>query len=131
MAKSVLRLSGTSAGVKVYDGTETISLATDLIDSREVVSGTPTVDIYAMIYSNAFTITRNGVVIFKSTGTDPGRIEFSQFEMKDTVENTSDIVVDVAVGSQVYLLLRKTAGYKNKFEPEQFSVYDNPAAQGS
>lgn len=132
MAKTVLRLTHNAAAVKVYGATETIDLQTDLLKANEELDGaTQRVSIYAIIASGAYTITRNSVIIFQSTGTDPSTVNFNQFEMKDTIENASDIVVTVAAGYQVYLQLRKESGYKTKFEPEQFGSHDDPTQSGS
>jgi hypothetical protein len=136
MAKTVLRLTNNYAGVKANAaGTYTFSLATDLLLPSEVVSGTPTVDIYGATFSgeaaSTITVSRNSVDIFNISPSTASSIDFSQMGMKETINNTSDIVVVITGKAQIYLELRKSAGYKTKLEFEQFGSHDDPAAQGS
>lgn len=78
MAKTVLKLTETAAVVKVVGtGATTIELATDLLSSTQIVSGSPTVAIGYLQWSSAgaLTITRNGVTLYELAG--EGSIDLS------------------------------------------------------
>jgi len=139
MAKVILKKTESKVAVKLYGTTlnETVSLNVDCLAGTEAltVGGTPAVNILGMHWSGAAdavaTITRGGVVIATLQANSTGELLFLDTDFSDTVGNTSDIVVTSTGLMQVWLLLRKVAGYSSKIETSQFSVYDNTNAVGS
>lgn len=136
MAKHILRVTNNYAGVKANAaGTHTIDLDVDLKLATEAILGTPTVNIAGATFSGeaaaSITVTRNGVDIFNISPSTASNIDFSQTGMIDNIENTKDIVVTITGKAQIYLELRKVAGYKTMFQPEQYGSYDNPASTTS
>jgi len=139
MAKVILKKTESKVAVKLYGTTlnETVSLNVDCLAGTEAltVGGTPAVNILGMHWSGAAdavaTITRGGVVIATLQANSTGELLFLDTDFSDTVGNTSDIVVTSTGLMQVWLLLRKVAGYSSKIETSQFSVYDNANAVGS
>ena len=130
MAKTILRLTNKSALVKVSDA-QTIALATDLLLATEEldVVHVPSVSISRVFCTGGATIVRNGVTIvanLPSVGSMD--LDLSQFEGKDVEGATSNIVITPQAGYQVYVLLRKDAGYITKIQPEIFGSYDNPTS---
>jgi hypothetical protein len=139
-AKTVLRKTHQEAVVKVAGtaAAQTISLASDLLPTGQVLDGgTQTVNIVGATWTGAIggvvTIARNSVTIMTLVGDNPGQIDLGgQSMIPDTINNTSDIVVTISgAQAECWLKLRKVGGYKTTIEPEQFSVYDNPAVAGS
>jgi hypothetical protein len=137
MAKTILRKTPQKVAVKIHGSgvSETITLATDLLHTTEVVSGTPTVNIVGIHWTGAAdgvaTITRNDVRIATLLGATGGELLFADAEFVDSVENTSNIAVATTNQMEVWLLLRKQSGYTSKIETAQFGSYDNPAVVGS
>lgn len=138
MAKTILRKTPHKCAVKVAGGvgTDTITLATDLLHNTEVVDGTPTANIIALHWTGAAngvaTISRNGTIISTLTGATAGELLFNDSEFVDTVNNTSDIEVAITGGQmEVWMLLRKADGYTSKIETAQFASYDNETVVGS
>lgn len=139
MAKNILRKTESKVAVKLH-GTglnETVTLNSDCLASTEAltVGGTPTVNILGLHWSGAAdavaTITRNSVVIATLQANASGELLFADSEFTESIENTSDIVVTSTGLMQVWILLRKVAGYSSKIETAQFSVYDDTNAVGS
>jgi hypothetical protein len=137
MAKTFLKKTPQKVAVKAAGSgvTETITLATDLLHTTEVVSGTPAVDIQAMYWTGAAagvaTITRNAVTVSTLVGQRPGYIDFTAAEFRDSTNNTSDIVVTTTGQMEVWLLLRKVTGYSSKIEDAQYGSYDDPSRIGA
>ena len=110
--------------------TATINLA-DLATSAQVVEDrpgytTPTVDIAAVTwtghYNAVITITRNNVVIMTLPSTGSNFLNS---------EHQSPFSISIAdAQAELWLRLKKVAGYRSTVETEQFSVYDNPALPG-
>jgi hypothetical protein len=136
MAKDILRLTEKKVAVKVSGSgvTETIALATNLLSSTQVVSGTPKVNIVSLRWAGAsgssVTVTRNSKVIIILNCDNPGEFDFADAEYVDNIENTSDIVVTTTGNAQLYLNLRKDSGYASKIETPEFSVYDDTTKTG-
>lgn len=139
MAKNILRKTESKVAVKLH-GTglnETVTLNSDCLASTEALTagGTPTVNILGLHWSGAAdavaTITRNSVVIATLQANASGELLFADSEFTESIENTSDIVVTSTGLMQVWILLRKVAGYSSKIETAQFSVYDDTNAVGS
>ena len=122
--KTILKLTNTEAIIKVsgnaLDST-TISLATYLLSGSgsEVVSGTPKVNIAAMVCygipGGYATITRGGVVVLSAANDALSMIDLTGRPfVPDTTGNTSDIVVTINTQQcQVYLFVKKVSGYKS------------------
>jgi hypothetical protein len=136
MAKRIIRLTNNEALIKIEGaaGTNTISLATDLLGAGEALDGgTQTATITNVTWTTnggTFTIVRNGVTLVSSSA--PVGHLGPQQNFFDDGGKTSDIVVTSATAEvQVWIRVHKVGGFKTKFEPEQFGSYDNPAASGS
>ena len=140
IVKTILKKTHQEAVVKVA-GTAaagTISLASDLLPTGQALDGgTQTINIVGVTWTGAadgiVTITRNSVVVMTLQANAAGALEFNgQMMLPDTIENTSDVVVTISgAQAECWLRLRKVGGYKTTVEPEQFGIYDNPAAAGS
>lgn len=111
-AEALVKVAGTAAA-------ETISLATDLLATNDVVSGTPTVNIAAVTWTGTaaavITITRGGVVVMTLNSGASGFLDFGgQIFPPDPTGNTSDIVVTISGGqAECWIRLRKVSGYKS------------------
>jgi hypothetical protein len=131
--KTIMKLTEGVAIVKISGaGSATISLATDLLSSTQVVSGTPAVGIGQIQWSLRGTadITRNAVAVMELQN-DSGWFDLNgNGGMLDTTEGTSDIVVNITTGGTVFLTLRKVTGYASKIEPYKFGSYDDPTQVG-
>jgi hypothetical protein len=109
-AEALVKVAGTAAA-------ETISLATDLLATSDVVSGTPTVNIAAVTWTGTaagvITITRGGVVVMTLNSGASGFLDFGgQIFPPDPTGNTSDIVVTISGGqAECWIRLRKVSGY--------------------
>ena len=133
MSKRVIKLTNTLSVVKVWGTgtTDTITLATDLLSSAEIVSGTPKINISHVTWgvspgaSDQVTVTRNSVPVFNLYQNGQFDLSGNGGWAEDT-ENTSNIVVTFVGTGFIYLTLRKAGGFKSKVEPEYFGQYDNP-----
>jgi hypothetical protein len=137
MPITVLKQTETLAVVKVFGAGGTITLATDLLSPTMIVQGTPTVNIaYAQWNisggaADRIVVTRNAVAVL-NLAQNAGELDMSgNGGWAETTGNTSNIVVTTTGVGEVYLTLRKVAGYKSRIEPETFGSYDNPAVVGS
>ena len=114
MAKTILKNTPIHSVVKIHGaGTETITLATDLLYTNQTAS-TPKVNISAIHWSvpgtTEATITRNSVVHWRLVGA----FSHSFNGFSDISENTSNIVITIpAGGGSVILELLKVDGYGN------------------
>lgn len=124
ITKTILRKTYCDVAVKVAGppGIVTIDIAADLLTHNEslVSGGTPTVNISGLVWTGGptgvITISRGGVVITTLLPSAAGFLDFTgaQFPMPDPINNTSNIVVTIAgEQSEVWMTLRKVAGYKN------------------
>ena len=133
MAKRVISLRNNEALVKIEGaaGANTIDLDVDLLGAWEVVDGTPTVNIVGIVWTTTTgtaTIVRNGVTIAVCAGSTGSLTPNNGFHL-DNGGNTNDIVVTSATAEvQIWLKLHKVAGYKTKYQPEQFGSYDDPTS---
>lgn len=121
VTKTILKLTNTEAIIKVTGiatDTTTISLATDLLSGTEIVSGTPKVNIAAMVCygipGGYATVSRGGAVVLNAANDGLQMIDLTGHPfVPDTTGNTSDIVVTINTQQcQVYLFVKKVAGYK-------------------
>lgn len=121
VTKTILKLTNTEAIIKVTGiaaDTTTISLATDLLSGSEIVSGTPKVNIAAMVCygipGGYATVARGGVTVLNAVNDGLQMIDLTGHPfVPDTTGNTSDIVVTINTQQcQVYVYLKKVAGYK-------------------
>lgn len=139
MAKSVLKMTSGPCIVKISgtNVTETVTLATDLLDPSDIVLGTPVVDIsYAQwnVSSGAtdtIKVVRNGIDVL-NLYQNSGELDLSgNGGYSDWTENTSDLVFTIVGTGNLFLSLRKRSGYASKLETAEFSVYDDVNAVGS
>lgn len=127
MAKNILRKTNRKVAVKVSGSgvTETITLATDCKGTGETVESTKSVEIVSVRWTGAAdavaTITRNGTTVLILQANAAGDFDFSDAEYLDSIGSGSDIVVTTVGDMQVYLLLRKSAGYTIP-DPQQYSA---------
>lgn len=139
VTKTILKNTHQSAVVKVggTDGSATIDLQTDLLNSGQALDGaTQTVNIVSVTVSgllnSAITITRGGVPVLAFAPENSGKIQFNEGGFVDAQNNTSDLVVTVSgAEAHIYITLHKVGGYASKIETAQFSVYDDVNAVGS
>ena len=142
VAKTFLKISDSEAVIKITGvaaDSATITLGTDLLHgTSQVVDGViaPTVDITGMAWTGAVNgviqIVRNSVVITTLQAGAAGYLEFTgQYMTPDTTNNTDDIVVNITGGqSELWLRVRKVAGYKSKIEDGWYGSYDDPTIIG-
>ena len=139
VTKTIIKNTNQETIVKVGGtaGSATISLATDCLASTQSLDGaTQTVDIVTAqsngLLTSAITIVRNSVAIMAFAPENSGTFNFEGNGLRDTVQNTKDIVVTISgAEAHIYLTLRKVGGYATKVETAQFGSYDNPAVVGS
>lgn len=140
VTKTILKNTNNETVVKIAgtDGGATIDLQTDLVASTQALAGaTQTVNIAGVqwvgLQNAAITITRNSVNVLTLPGGGADYLEFAAGNgFVDTVENTRDIVVNIAgAEAQCYLILRKVGGYATKVETAVFGPYDNESVVGS
>ena len=137
VTKTVLKLHQQEAVVKVAGtaASATIDLDVDLLPSSQTV-GTPEVSIVGY-HINAMsgatvTVTRNSVNVLTIPGPNVDTVQFNNMGFSDDIENDQDISVTIAgAEAQLYLILRKTAGYNNKIETATYGAHDDEAAVGS
>lgn len=139
MAKAIIKQTETLAIIKV-SGTnvsETITLATDLLSSTMVQTGTLHVPIAFVLWnlssgvSDTITITRNGVRVL-DLFQNPGFCDFAgNGGFLENTQDSDDIVVQIVGTGAVYITVRKVGGYVSKVETAQFSYHDNVNAVGS
>lgn len=117
MAKHILKKTNRKVAVKVSGTgvTETITLATDCKGTNETLLEQQSVEIVSMTWTGATdataTITRDGDTVLILQANAAGRIDLSEAEYLESINSGNDIVVTTSGEMQVYLLLRKSAGY--------------------
>lgn len=130
--ETIVKVAGTA-------GSATITLDTDLVaTTQEVIEGaSPQVVIAGFQWSGAtngeIQISRNEVIIATLQTTAAGALEMNgQMMIPDNVESLSDIVVTISgAQAEVWIRLKKIAGYATKVETVQFGSYDDPTQVGS
>jgi hypothetical protein len=134
MAKNILKLTEGQAIVKINGtGTETITLATELLSPTQIIDGTPTVGIQFLQWSTggSILVQRNSATIFEMYN-GSGVMDLSgHWGAIDNTYATHDITVTITGGGTCLLSLRKSAGYTSKIEPWAYGQYDNPNVVGS
>lgn len=126
----IIKIAGTS-------GSETITL-TDLANSSQVVSATVTqkVNIAGVIWSGQpageIKIERNSVVVMTLSGSSAGDIDFAGNGLSESTENESDLVITISGGqAELWIRLRKVAGYDTTIETATYGSYDDPTRIGA
>lgn len=128
--ETVVKIGGTA-------GSATITLATDCLASTQTLSGgTQTVDIItAQVTGNlnsAINVVRNSIAVLAFAPENNGLFNFEGNGFRDTVANTSDIVVTVAgAEAHIYLTLRKVGGYATKVEEATYGAYEDVTRVGA
>lgn len=146
LTKTIQKVTDTECIVKI-SGSDTapavITLATDIISTTQVVSGTPLVTIIGAQWFGepgaVYRISRNNVRVITLLADNGNWVDLLGTLFPPELTNpTSDISVTIlkadgvtAIQGELWLRLRKTAGYAMKVETAQFSIYDNVAAAGS
>lgn len=140
LTASYLKLTESDAVVKVAGngGDITISLA-DLVPSTQVAVGdTLVVNIIGVRWngelSNTVLISRNDVRVLTLPTETADTINFDGQELPpENTEYSSDIVVEqVGTGYvELYLKLRKVAGYMSKVEYAEYGAYDDETRIGA
>jgi hypothetical protein len=128
MAKVILKKTETVSVVKI-SGTnvsETVTLNADLLTNTEVIQGTPTCNITFAQWNvssgagDTITVTRGGVPVLNFFQ-NSGEIDMGgNGGYSDSTNNTSDLVIAITGTGNLYLTLRKAAGYASKIETAQF-----------
>lgn len=138
VTKTVLKLSERDAVIKAAgsDGSVTFGLATDLKLANEFMSGTPHVSISGVQWtgttSAVVTIVRNSVTIMTLNCGAAGALEMTgQMMIPDDIQGDQDIVVNVTGAGEVWIRLKKVAGYNSGSETSVFGQYDDPARIGA
>ena len=127
MAKHILKKTNRKVAIKVAGTgvTETITLATDCKGAGETLLESQSVEIVSVRWTGApdatATITRDGTTILVLQANAAGDFDMSDAEYQDSVNSGDDIVVTTTGEMQVYLLLRKAAGYFID-DPQQYSA---------
>ena len=138
--KNILSKTHKEAVIKAVSdtagGSVTYTLNSDLINSNQVVSGTPKVCIHTVSWTGApnstIVISRGGATIMSLQANNSGTLFFDGQTMSlENTMDTSDIVLTFVGQAECWLRLHKTAGYVSTIEPERFGPYDNPTAVGS
>jgi hypothetical protein len=139
VTKTIIKNTNQETIVKVGGtaGSATIALATDCLASTQALDGaTQTVDIVTVqtngLLNSGITVVRNSVAIMAFAPENSATFNFEGNGLRDTVQNTRDIVVTISgAEAHIYFTLRKVGGYATKVETAQFGSYDNPAVVGS
>jgi hypothetical protein len=127
MAKNILKRTNRKVAVKVSGTgvTETITLATDCKNTGETLLENLSVEITSVRWSGApdatATITRDGDTILILQANAAGNFDMADSEYVESLNSGDDIVVTTSGNMQVYLLLRKSAGYFID-DPQQYST---------
>ena len=140
IAKTILKKTHQEVVAKFQGaGTSAIALddATDMIAAGQAleVGGTPTVNIVAVTWTGAvgssITISRNSIPVLTLPGEGAASFDFNSQGYVDTINNQDDIDVVISGEAQLYLVLRKVAGYATKIETATFGALDDETAVGS
>lgn len=103
----------------------------------DVLDGARLVAIAGVTYTGAAagvaTITRNGTTIMTLLAANQGQLDLTGHQMiPDTVNAGNDIVVTITGGqTEVWLKLRKLAGYTSTVEYEKYGAYDDETRKGA
>lgn len=147
LSKSIIKVSESEAIVRIAGkdtNPVTISLLTDLVAPTQVAgsAGTQNVTITGVQWAGEpgaiYKVDRNGTRIITPLADNGNFVDFmgTAFPPENT-NATSDITVTIvnaagaAVQGEIWLRLRKNAGYNSKVELERFGSYDDPTQVGS
>ena len=126
MAKHILKKTNRKVAVKIAGSgvTETITLATDCKGTGETLLESQSVEITSVRWTGApdatATITRGSDTILILQANAAGNFDMADAEYVESLNSGDDIVVTTTGNMQVYLLLRKSAGYFID-DPQQYS----------
>jgi ABC-type arginine/histidine transport system permease subunit len=129
--ETIIKFEGSSV-----DTAATIDISTIAASTQARNSETPTVNIVKFIalglLTSAVTITRNSVVVLAAAPENAPAINFTQDGIRDTVGNTSNIVITLGGAASVgYITLRKVAGWATKVEEATYGAYDDRTRVGA
>ena len=129
--ETIVKVAGTAA-------TAPIDISAAIIAPGQALTsgGTPKVSIVGYVVSTlagaTVTVTRNGVNVITVPGGVNDVVRFNENGFMDNIQEDQNIDVTIAgAEAQIYLILRKTAGYSTKIEPATFGAYDDETAVGS
>lgn len=137
--KTIIKKTHQEAVVKVVGtggGSVTIDLSDDLLPTGQVLDGaTQKASIVAVMWTGdtagAIEITRGLLTVMNLQAAPAGQLFFDgQIMPPDNTGETDDISVTITGDAELWIRLRKTAGYKTTIEPEQFGPYDDPTKAG-
>jgi hypothetical protein len=140
VTKSIIKQSDTEAVVKIAGsaGNATIDLDVDLLLGSQALDGaTQTVSITGVSWTGEvaalIVVDRNSVRVMTLNTGGSGMLFFDgQTLPPENTNSTSDIVVTISGGiGEVWLKLRKVAGYKSKIEDWKYGSYDDPTRIGA
>lgn len=134
---AVIKKTNQEAVVKFWgtDDNVTVTLASDLLAATQEVTGTPSANIVTMAWTglvgSTIKIERGTNLITFVSGEGSDELDFNGLGFNDNISSESDIKVTVAGTAQLYLVVRKTAGYSTKVEPATYGQYDDPTQVGA
>jgi hypothetical protein len=139
VTKTIIKNTNQETIVKVGGtaGSATIALATDCLAATQALDGaTQSVDIVTAqtngLLNSAVTVVRNAVAVMAFAPENSATFNFEGNGLRDTVQNTKDLVVTISgAEAHIYLTLRKVGGYATKVETAQFGSYDDNTVVGS
>jgi hypothetical protein len=112
--------------------------------TTQVIDGTPSVNIVSVIASgwlgSKYTITRDGTNVFTCAPENSPAIQFNQYGISESVNNTEDLVISHGLSNaevypdsniQSWIVLRKVSGFKTKIENATYGAYDDPLRVGA
>jgi len=124
---------------------ETVSGADAYVKfTTQVIDGTPSVNIVSVIASgwlgSKYTITRGDFNVFTCAPENSPAIQFNQYGISESVNNTEDLVISHGLSNDVtypdsncqsWIVLRKISGFKTKIENATYGAYDDPLRVGA
>lgn len=139
MSKAFLRKTDSKVSVKLYGTSlnETISFADLVATGRDqlISGGTPKANVIAMWWTGAagvtITIKRNNVEIVTLLTDASNSFDFEDTHFVDTINNDYPIVVTSDGLCQVYMQIRKIAGYETFIETAAYGSYDDETKVGA
>ena len=84
------------------------------------------------LLNSSITVVRNSLPVLAFAPENNGNFNFEGNGFRDTVGNTSDIVVTIAgAEAHIYLTIRKVGGYATKVETATLGAYDDETRVGA
>lgn len=135
--KQVIKCTNQEAVIKIWgtDDSETITLNSDILAATQVLSGDEfEVNIVTMAWTgladSTITIERDGATITNVNAQGSDELDFNGLGFNDNIANYADIDVAITSSAQLYLTVRKVAGYKTTVEYATYGAYDDEEKLG-